>query len=404
MAAPGGGQGPLDHIAAFRFLYAGIFAFVLLSVSTLEGTEALLGGHFRRLVDRAVQVSPVDGPIIPQIQNGLAAAMTSPWITFGGVRVNALVLGADGRTPIYLGGRTLPPPPADPGSAFREAGMLLPAITTVDVSVPLDSLLGAGIWVGFGLILFPILFRHQRAVLRREETLISAAVQARDATAARARAIQEELDRVSQRLHQLEPTEKAQAQEIAKLERERASLHTRMADLAHREHELRDQAAHANELEDERRTLEEMLDEALGDLDSKQGEIQTLNDQLKRASKGPGKAARGAEQLARRMRTLYRNLEIDDRAIQDILALGDETHRLRAEESLKRLDDDPESAGTRRKVGGLPAGQSIFELGFAGKGRIYYARGRQRTFRVLAVGGKASQKQDLDYLRRLDLG
>ena len=86
-----------------------------------------------------------------------------------------------------------------------------------------------------------------------------------------------------------------------------------------------------------------------------------------------------------------------------MVALGDETQRLRAEESLKRLDDDPESAGTRRKVGGLPAGQSIFELGFAGKGRIYYARGRQRPFRVLAIGGKASQKQDLDYLRRVPL-
>ena len=76
---------------------------------------------------------------------------------------------------------------------------------------------------------------------------------------------------------------------------------------------------------------------------------------------------------------------------------------LRIRESLKKLDDDPGSAGTRRKVGGLPAGQSIFELGVAGKGRIYYAKGRQRRFRVLAVGGKASQKPDLEYLSRVSL-
>jgi len=403
MAAPGAGQGPLDRIAAFRFIYLGIFVFVVLSVSAQEAAESLLGSHFRRVVEEAVRVSPADGPIVPQIQNRMTDALHSRWITIGGIRVNPLVLGADSRTPIFLGGRTIPPPRSDPGSAFREAAQLLPAITAVDVTLPLDSLLAGSIWVGFGLILFPVLFRHQRAIVRREQVLISAAVTARNAAASRAKGIQEELEHVSQRLSQLEPTEHAQAQEIAKLERERGALRNRMVDLARREHELRDQAAHANELEEERRTLEEMLEEALGDLDSKQGEIQELNDRLKRASKGAGKAPRRGDALARRMKTLYRNLEIDDRAIQDMLALGDETQRLRAEESLKRLDDDPESAGVRRKVGGLPAGQSIFELGFAGKGRIYYARGRQRPFRVLAVGGKASQKQDLDYLRRLPL-
>ena len=303
MAAPGAGQSPLDRIAAFRFVYLGIFLFVVLSLVTLEVTESLLGVHFRGVVERAVRVSPTDGPIVPQIQNRLASAMTSPWITVGGLRVYALVLGADGRTPIFLGGRTLPPPPSDPGSAFREASQLLPAITTVDVTLPLDSVLASVVWVGFGLILFPVLFRQQRSLMHREESLISAAVQARDASASRAQAIQQELKSVSERLSQLEPTEKAQAQEIAKLELERASLRSRMVDLARQEHELREQAAHANELEEERRTLEEMLEEAIGDLDSKQSEIQELNDRLKRAAKGAGKSARAAELLARRLQT-----------------------------------------------------------------------------------------------------
>jgi hypothetical protein len=393
----------LDHIAAFRFIYVGIFAFLALSVITLEVTENLLQGHFRRVVAEAVQVSPADGPIVPQIQDQLAEALASPWVRLAGVRVNALVLGADGRTPIFLGGRTLPPPPGDPNSSFREANHLLPAITTVDVAVPLDSLLGGGIWVAYGLIFLPLIFRHQQSVVRREQTLIHAAVAARDASAERAKTIQQELERVSTRLSQLEPTEKAQAQEIAKLERERAALRLHMHDLSHREHELREQASHAGELEQERHTLEEMLEEAIGDLDSKQSEIQELQDKLKRAAKNPAKASRSGEQLAKRLRTLYRHLEVDDRAISDIASLGDETHRLRAEESLKRLDDDPETAGTRRKVGGLPSGLSIFELGFAGKGRIYYAKGRQRAYRILAVGGKASQKQDLEYLSRLSL-
>ena len=76
--------------------------------------------------------------------------------------------------------------------------------------------------------------------------------------------------------------------------------------------------------------------------------------------------------------------------------------KLKAEEKLKRLCDEAENVAVRRKVGGLPDHLSIFELGFAGKGRIYYTKGKQRRFRILSVGAKNSQDSDLDYLRRLN--
>ena len=82
-------------------------------------------------------------------------------------------------------------------------------------------------------------------------------------------------------------------------------------------------------------------------------------------------------------------------------ALGDDSLRLRAEEAIKRLDSELGNVAVRRKVGGLPPGLAIFELGFAGKGRIYFCRGRQRPHRILAIGGKASQKADLEYLSRV---
>jgi hypothetical protein len=44
---------------------------------------------------------------------------------------------------------------------------------------------------------------------------------------------------------------------------------------------------------------------------------------------------------------------------------------------------------------------AIFELGFAGKGRIYYQRGEVRRYRILTIGAKNSQKTDLEYLSRL---
>ena len=104
---------------------------------------------------------------------------------------------------------------------------------------------------------------------------------------------------------------------------------------------------------------------------------------------------------ARRFRTLYKTIEIDDRAFDDLASLGDDGLRLKAEECVKRLAEEADNVAVRRKVGGLPDHVQVFELGFAGKGRVYYTRGRNRRFRVLLVGAKNTQSTDLEYLRRL---
>jgi chromosome segregation ATPase len=240
-------------------------------------------------------------------------------------------------------------------------------------------------------------------VARREGLRLTAAVAARDASAERAREIETELGRIQERLRKVEPGERAQAEEIRRLENERESLRRKLEQLAEREAELRAGAARASELDEERRALEDLLEEAVEDLSVKEREIQDLQGRLERAARAPASRGRGraAEHLERRLRTLYKSVEFDDRVVQDLLALGDETQRLRAEEGIRRLADDPETAAIRRKVGGLPPQLSIFELGFAGKGRIYYTRGRQQRYRVLAIGAKNTQKTDLEYLSRL---
>ena len=401
-------QSPLERIAAFRGVYVGIFAYIVLAVLLLDGAERLLTAHFQSVVETATRVSPSAGRVVPLIQDRLTAGIAeSRWTRLMGVRVNAIVLGADAQTPIYLNGRTLAPPPQIyPGSAMREAMRLLPAIATVEVSFPLDSLLAGCIWVGLGGIIVPLLFLQQRRLARREDALFDAALATRDATIDRARGIQHELDGVQQRLAQLEPVERAHADEIRKLQDERAELHGRLRALSEREDRLRATSVTAEELEHERTALESLLDEAAQELEVKEREITDLQERLQSAARSAGSSrgrTRAAEQLGKRMRTLYAALEFDSRAIDDIVSLGDDTLRLRAEEALKRLESDRDNASVRRKVGGLSAQLSIFELGFAGKGRIYYTRAKGQGFRVLAVGGKASQKSDLDYLRKLDL-
>jgi hypothetical protein len=147
--------------------------------------------------------------------------------------------------------------------------------------------------------------------------------------------------------------------------------------------------------------LEELLEEAAGDITTKEEELKQLEKNLKQAAKGGGSSrGKGAEALGRRLRTLYRTIEFDDHAIDTLFALRDETMKLKAEEVVKRLAEETDNVAVRRKVGGLPNYLNIFELGFAGKGRIYYCRGKQQRFRVLTVGAKNSQDSDMDYLRK----
>jgi len=392
----------LDRLASFRLTYVAILCFVLLYVFSVKALEQGLARSFQGRVAAAVKVDPLEGPVAEQIQRRVDAVVRgSAWTRFGGVKVTPIVIAADGATPLYLGGHRIAPPIAN--DPLAEASRLLPARAEVTVSVPHNSLAANGILILYAALLIQTLFLYDRRRAQAERARLEAASRAREESAARAARIEAELAALS---HQLEERVEAEvAGEIESLRNERRRLQEQLAALAAREDELRAQAGQLQEtLQSERQSLEELLDEALADLARKDEELRGLSDRLQRASQSKGEAAprtRDLDLLATRLRTLYRNLEFDDHAVRNLVALGDESMKLRAEEAIKRLDTDVETAAVRRKVGGLPSHLTVFELGFAGKGRIYYTLGRQRRFRILAVGAKNSQKTDLEYLSRL---
>jgi len=392
--------GPLERLASFRFAYAGIFCFLVAYIFSVESAQAILQAHFRSEVVAAASVRPADGPVGVAVQRRVEHLLaTSPWIRIGRVRVHALVLAADGFTLLYAPGRSLPPPAAAPPSES-----LLPALVDVSVSVPHNSLLAISILVSYAAVLVLVLTVHTRRLTRREREALAGVVTSRDAIAQRAEQIQAELETVQGRLAEVEPEKEIYVGEISALEDERAQLLQRLAAVESREQSLRLRSEQARDLDEERSALEELLEDASRDLSRKDTEIAQLRSQTKRGPKREGRASREAESLGRRLRTLYKNLEVDDHALQGLAGLGDESLRLRAEEALKRLCDEPETAVVRRKLGGLPPHLSIFELAFAGKGRLYYTRGQERRVRLLLVGAKNTQKKDLEYLSRLPKG
>ncbi len=396
-----------DRTRSFRLIvYLSIFVFVLLYVFTVRGVEAILDNHFARVIQQATEIPDLQRPVALQIQDQIEQRIQqSAWVRIGGVRATVIVLGRDG-TVIYVGGRALPPPPSvDLAALLRDAQRLLPATAEVIVSVPHNALLSNGILLVYAAALLQGLFLYHRVATRRDQRSLNRAHEARDTAFQRSREIEEELSGVRSQLEEVEPAEREHSQEVRALQFERQSLQRKLAGLAAREEELRGTADQAIELDQERHALEELLEEATSEISSRDNEIERLQSSLKKAARGSEKAnsaqERGVDLLGRRLRTLYANVEFEDRAIEDLVSLRDESMKLKAEASIKKLCDEAENVEVRRKVGGLPSHLTIFELGFGGKGRIYYTRGQSTRFRILVVGAKNSQKTDLEYLSRI---
>ena len=397
-----------DRSGTFYVASIGLLVLLLAYFMTIRLLEAALDREFQHRVDQAILVGDFDRPIVAQIKDRITNAVAeSRWVRWGGLRVTTLVLAQDGVTWLYVDGHGTPVSPEGlaPNDILGEWMNYLPATAEVSATLPHSALLSNGILIGYAALFLPFVYVANRRQSGRHSQRLKEALENRNEAARRTREIETELARTRSRLSEIEPMGREQSEAIDALQREREALHHKLAELAAKEESLRNRADHAVDLAQEVRALEDLLEEATGDLESKDGEIGRLEQSLKKASRSSDRAsnarAKAADILSRRFRTLYKTIEIDDRAIADIAALGDESLRLKAEESIKRLAEEADNVAVRRKVGGLPNYVQVFEIGFAGKGRIYYTRGKSHRFRILLIGAKNTQPTDLEYLSRL---
>lgn len=399
-----------ERFGAFYAFYVGLFALLFAYLITVLIAETLLDRAFQQRVDRAIGVEGARPSAAAEIADRVEAAVhDSAWVRWGGLEVTVLVVAQDGRTWLHADGfgRDLPRearmPDRLPGDGPGDWMDLLPATAHVRARLPHNSLVSNGVLIVYSTILMVVVYVANRRLARRETERLEDALDGRNLAARRAAEVAEELAATRARLSQVEPIEREQSAEIEALRVEREALEDRLGRLAQREEELRGRADQAIALADEVRALEDLLEEVSQDLETRDRAIDDLEQDLAKASRHVGRTrSKESQRIARRFRTLYKAIEVDDRAIEDVASLGDEGLKLKAEEAIKRLADEADNVAVRRKVGGLPDTLDVFELGFAGKGRIYYTRGRNRRFRILLVGAKNSQSTDLEYLRRLD--
>ena len=156
-----------------------------------------------------------------------------------------------------------------------------------------------------------------------------------------------------------------------------------LAEMEALEEKLRDSIAFREKIEEEVTRLRQ--------------ELQHLESSQKTPSKKQQKEVKGT---MKRFTTLYKNLELDPRAVEGFLNLPGELH-LRAEELIHNMNEDSNTLTVKRKVFSKKGALPVFECEFAYRGRIYWRLRADGKAQILAIGSKNTQAKDLAYLERL---
>ena len=208
--------------------------------------------------------------------------------------------------------------------------------------------------------------------------------------------------REMERLTQLE---RANTARLADLQQARETLLKEFNALKVVMHDERSRAERNEEdLVQEIEALEKRLAENLSLQGSQQGEIQALKDSIadyEKEQRREDKARMRTEAVTRkRFMTLYKNIAVNDRAVAGLTELNEEL-RLKAEEVIHQLNSDPDLVAIKRKVFGKKNRETVLEVVFAYKGRLYFRKGPDRRVEVLAVGTKNTQEKELEFLANL---
>ncbi len=173
-----------------------------------------------------------------------------------------------------------------------------------------------------------------------------------------------------------------------------------------------------NSLEEERKKSSETEDEIVEELvaleekisngvalykkqEIKIADLKETISQLERDNKRKKRQSMKAVDAAkRRFATLYKNIVMETHAVSGFIDLTEEM-RIKAEALIHQLNDDIKKVPIKRKVFGRKNRETVFEINFAYKGRLYFRNLNNNCIEVLAVGTKHTQSKDLAFLDKL---
>lgn len=218
------------------------------------------------------------------------------------------------------------------------------------------------------------------------------------------RKAREEAVEKNREIGRLAHLEKQHSEKLRALEKEREVL---TAEFARLRKTLEEEKARASRNEDEMVkeiiALEEKIQNNLALRDEQQSEIRDLQEKLSFLEKDREKeepARKDLNIVQKRFKTLYKNISFEKKAVNGFAAL-EEDLKIKCEELIHLLNDTPELVGIKRKVFGKKGRQTVLEVVFAYKGRLYFRKTKDSRIEILTIGTKNTQTKDLEYLNSL---
>ena len=254
----------------------------------------------------------------------------------------------------------------------------------VDVEVALDQLLSYALLAIYIFSSMLVLSFYYRRGSRR--------------SALETRHVQDEIDRLSQieQMHQnkLETLNEQRQYLSHELRKTKKTFDTEKEKASRTEDEMIDEIV----------ALEKSLEENLSLQDGQKEDIRALMEKISQYEKGELKTTKqkvkASDATQKRFRTLYKNLLVHDRAVSGFVSLTPDL-QLKAEEIILQLHDNPNQVPIKRKVFGKKNRETVFEVIFSYKGRLYYRTSSEQKLEIVSIGTKHTQGKDLAFMDQL---
>ena len=252
----------------------------------------------------------------------------------------------------------------------------------VDLDLEIEQLswISSGVLLFYLLVSIVVLYGFYRIGLKRAQT---------------------EEREVELEIARLGDVERKYQETLRRLEAEKGSLISEYEILIRELEKEKQNASHNEEnMIDEMVALEEKINENLKQQEEQQAEIQTLKEELSRYEKGKTKT-RASDSISRRFAVIYKNLVFHEKAIEGFADLT-ENMKIKAEEIIQQLNHEPALVQVKRKVFGKKNRETVLEVVFSYKGRLYFRRMKDNKIEIVTIGTKNDQDRDLEFLDRLD--
>ena len=306
-----------------------------------------------------------------------------------GVRVKVTVTTRE-NTIIYPGvyahDADVLPAPGDSDAVARENYRLLNEGLLVDVDLEIEPnrLLSNAILGGYILVFLAVLSFFYRAGARK------AAFEERE----------KEVE-----IQRLVTLEKEYSRRLRDLDHERRQLSGEMALVKERLATEKEKVVQSeDEMLEEVVSLEEKLNLNIAQQEEQQQEIEALREKIEQYESGERKSRKHKDKAVdgaqKRFRTLYKNLTVNDRALKGFAGLTADL-QLKAEEVIHQINEDPSLVTVKRKVFGKKNRETVLEVIFAYKGRLYFRNSKESGVEILSIGTKHTQAKDLSFLDNL---